>query len=602
MSDAVDLNVQPSETPTNGPLQPSRTASRPVTGQIWGGNRRVDVDPSQLEAGLGNGDIELEEVSYDPGSRGQHAYSQASRASFPRATTLHEPSLTDAASDRFKAQDSAVELPRIAGVPEDPPDTICNKAEIDKSAEARVGNQFDDRIATSEDLQDLREENPLPGLEGSQYWNKIRYEYFSVYRRLHTIVLAANLIAIFIRIFQTVRDPKSFTYGDAATAVAVNLFIATAVRHEHAINLFFRICCALPHWTPLSIRRHAAKVYSQGGVHSAGGISAFLWYILFCALLPAQWQSGARVGKAINILTGIMLLDLLVLLIMAMPYMRAKYHDVWEMSHRFGGWLAVLVVWAQISMLVREKAAVTARSTGYILLTLPAFWFLVGISLMLVYPWLRLRRRRITRTTLSSHAARIHFPEHNRRMSTCAGIRLSTTPLLENHGFATIPEPHRGKGYSVIVSNAGDWTKNLIQAKVAPEYLWTRGAPTLGVARVALLFKRCVFVATGSGIGPVLSFLQVHPEWECRVLWSARSPETTYGPQIIEAVLAADDKAVMIDTTKVQTRELHDLTFSLVRELNAEAVIVISNPKVTKKVVYQMEARKIPAYGAIFDS
>ncbi len=44
------------------------------------------------------------------------------------------------------------------------------------------------------------------------------------------------------------------------------------------------------------------------------------------------------------------------------------------------------------------------------------------------------------------------------------------------------------------------------------------------------------------------------------------------------------------------------LTYQLVLESNAEAVFIISNPKVTKKVVYGMETRGIPAYGAIFDS
>jgi hypothetical protein len=33
-----------------------------------------------------------------------------------------------------------------------------------------------------------------------------------------------------------------------------------------------------------------------------------------------------------------------------------------------------------------------------------------------------------------------------------------------------------------------------------------------------------------------------------------------------------------------------------------EAVVVISNQKVTKKVVYGLETRGVPAYGAIFDS
>jgi len=44
------------------------------------------------------------------------------------------------------------------------------------------------------------------------------------------------------------------------------------------------------------------------------------------------------------------------------------------------------------------------------------------------------------------------------------------------------------------------------------------------------------------------------------------------------------------------------LVYGLAKESNAEAVVIISNPSLTKKIVYGMESRGIPAYGAIWDS
>ena len=44
------------------------------------------------------------------------------------------------------------------------------------------------------------------------------------------------------------------------------------------------------------------------------------------------------------------------------------------------------------------------------------------------------------------------------------------------------------------------------------------------------------------------------------------------------------------------------LTWQLLMESQAEAVFVVSNPKVTKMVVYAMESRGVAAYGPIFDS
>jgi hypothetical protein len=44
------------------------------------------------------------------------------------------------------------------------------------------------------------------------------------------------------------------------------------------------------------------------------------------------------------------------------------------------------------------------------------------------------------------------------------------------------------------------------------------------------------------------------------------------------------------------------LTWKLYRQSGAEAVLVISNKRFTKQIVFDMERRGIPAYGAIFDS
>ena len=44
------------------------------------------------------------------------------------------------------------------------------------------------------------------------------------------------------------------------------------------------------------------------------------------------------------------------------------------------------------------------------------------------------------------------------------------------------------------------------------------------------------------------------------------------------------------------------LIFRLVKEFDAEAVVIISNQALTEKVVYGMVSRGIPAFGAIWDS
>ncbi len=44
------------------------------------------------------------------------------------------------------------------------------------------------------------------------------------------------------------------------------------------------------------------------------------------------------------------------------------------------------------------------------------------------------------------------------------------------------------------------------------------------------------------------------------------------------------------------------LAYAAYKKFDAEAVICISNQKLTKEVVFGLESRGIPAYGAIWDS
>jgi len=95
--------------------------------------------------------------------------------------------------------------------------------------------------------------------------------------------------------------------------------------------------------------------------------------------------------------------------------------------------------------------------------------------------------------------------------------------------ISQIPDHDENKkinGFSVVVSNAGDWTKRHIQNP--PKKLWIRGYPLHGLLYTSKLFKKIVLVATGSGIGPCLSLIYSN-QVNCRILWSTPNPETVFG-------------------------------------------------------------------------
>jgi hypothetical protein len=375
--------------------------------------------------------------------------------------------------------------------------------------------------------------------------------------------------------------------------------VAALMRQEHVVNTLFRMACLLPNQAPLSLRRRAAKVYSYGGLHSGCAVSAFLWYVFTVVLIFTRFHGSEVEFKILAVITVATLLVLVLIMFLSHPSIRRAKHDLWEASHRFGGWTAIILVWSQALILVVAQAHAAQLSISKVLVKTPIFWFLVIITACLIYPWLRLRRRKVQAEVLSSHAIRLYFEDGT--LPICVGYKLSRKPLIENHGFATISNTADEEiGYSIIVSNNGDFTKKMITRP--PTHIYTRGAPVTGVMRIATLFQRIVIVTTGSGIGPALSFMNVRPDWPMRVIWAARDPENTYGAEIINAVLRADRRAIIADTKKTGYPDMPALMYAAYESFGAEAVMVVSNPAVTAKVVFAMESRGLPAFGPIFDS
>lgn len=180
----------------------------------------------------------------------------------------------------------------------------------------------------------------------------------------------------------------------------------------------------------------------------------------------------------------------------------------------------------------------------------------------------------------------------------------------------------------MVISDAGDWTKNVIQhaqmrnsvhqiitksqrgstkelqreSSVQMRF-WVKSHPKAGVLSLSCLFPRVLIVTTGSGIGPSLSSLLDRPPSQfARLIWSTRSPLTTFGPRILSLVDKADSDALIIDTSEMGRPNLLEVAWKMMIEVRAEAVFVLSNEAVTKAVVGGLEKRGVRAFGPIWDS
>ncbi|GAP89338.1 putative amino acid adenylation domain-containing protein [Rosellinia necatrix] len=437
----------------------------------------------------------------------------------------------------------------------------------------------------------------LPSKNGFHGQRWLRHRFFSLYRRFFSFIFFGNLLA-FALVWWKSWGSGSLPLSQFPTAIAVNLLVAVAMRQDHVINFLFWLATRMPTSAPLAIRRQCARVFHIGGIHSGAAVSAVLWWLIFTIGATVNFARGNRdvhIDAGTIALSYLVLALLLAIVGMAHPDVRAKMHDQFEWTHRFAGWTATALVWAHL-VVGTNSLKPNTQSLADALARTPAVYLLALITLSIALPWLRLRRVTVRPEPLSKHAIRLHFDFE----TPIAGkaIRISDKPMREWHAFATIDKPGE-KGFSIVVSNAGDWTRKTIDGE--PQKLWTRGALASGVLTIAPLFKKVVLVATGSGIGPCLPVI-LEGRVPARILWSTPHPRETFGDEIIGNVMQADPKAIIWNTRTQGKPDLTALSYQMLKESGAEAVCIISNKKVTQQLVYRLEARGVPAFGAIFDS
>ncbi|XP_014556022.1 hypothetical protein COCVIDRAFT_27099 [Bipolaris victoriae FI3] len=445
---------------------------------------------------------------------------------------------------------------------------------------------------------DLAEKLPeaLPPKNSYHGLRWVRHRGLILYRRFLSVVILANIgVAVFLlhrRIGQN-RD----ILANLSLATAANLVVAVLMRSEPVVNLLFTVFCSVPTFFPLAIRRQCARIFHIGGIHSGCAMAAIMWHFIFTidgTVDLAQPAYMRRISVAPVVVSWLALLILLAIGSTSHPTFRAKYHNLWEMTHRFGGWTCLALLWTLTFLATKDLNPELPIATAY--LRSPGIWLLSVATAAIIFPWLHLRKVPVRSEVLSNHAIRLWFDYTTPVVGTA--VRLAERPLIDWHGFATITNPE-GNGFSLIVSRAGDFTGRTIER--APTHIYVRGIPTCGVLRIATLFKSVVLVATGSGIGPCLAVILAQ-KVPCRILWTAPNPEQTFGQKIVDSVKATDSQAVIWNTRTQGKPNMSLIAYQLWKESGAEAVCVISNKKFTTKIVYDMEARGIPAYGAIFDS
>jgi hypothetical protein len=198
----------------------------------------------------------------------------------------------------------------------------------------------------------------------------LRYSVLNAYRRIFTFVIVLNVLGVLLLLRgNRWRFDGNKSLNILATLSSSNLLLSILARQDYLINLLFRTAWLVPWSTPLWFRRCVAKVYCYGGIHSGAAVAGTVWWAVFTAVMSWTFTREAETLSTI-VVAWVLLLFLMIIVTLAYPALRAQYHNTFEMTHRFFGWLAVAIFWVQLLLLARHtsRQSTSQQSIGQILI------------------------------------------------------------------------------------------------------------------------------------------------------------------------------------------------------------------------------------------
>ncbi|XP_058103604.1 adenylate-forming reductase 03009-like [Magnolia sinica] len=370
---------------------------------------------------------------------------------------------------------------------------------------------------------------------------------FTVYKRLFLVCLTLNIVGLVLA------ATGHFPYARRKTALFSigNILALTLCRSEAFLRLVFWLAVkALGRsWVPLRLKTMTTSfLQCLGGIHSGCGVSSVAW-LIYALVLTLKYRENTS-DEILAVASAILSLLCLSSLVWFFIILTVSYDPI-SKSYDIRG-----------SRLIKEQE----------------FWFTSAITLIIILPWLTVRRVPVTITAPSGHASLIRF-----NGGIPAGIlgRISPSPLSEWHAFGIISDGK--KDHLMLAGAVGDFTKSLVADP--PKHLWVRSLHFAGLPYLVNMYQRVVLVATGSGICVFLSFL-LQPCAEIKEMVSGFPKE----------------KVIIHDTAVSGRPNVAEMSIDAAKRWRAEVVIVTSNPQGSRDVVNACKGAGIAAFGPIWDS
>ncbi|KAJ9443259.1 hypothetical protein DIPPA_13794 [Diplonema papillatum] len=409
------------------------------------------------------------------------------------------------------------------------------------------------------------------------YGNPIRGEdrwktnYFLL---MMSITLLLNGLAAALILSLSENNAKIFE--NSTTMALVNLFLLTLWRNE------FFLCGLFSVARMCKRERLHRLVHNYGGVHAAAGVSCLAWVVMSIVYGVVSDEITTTV-----LVLRIVIASLLLLVASAgSKKLRRKYHNQFEIVHRYTSWVLLAILAADIGVQIPEA------------LDTPVPYLWLATLLLILSSWVTTTKERCNIRLLSPSNERIlvvDMPDVKYRGAGLA-MKLSRNGI-EWHPFAVCPSFY-SSGSMCVIAAAGDWTKELIQECVdgkAHEYIYTRSMFP-GFMNSSNTFTNIACVATGAGIAPILATIYT-PGISVKLLWVTN---TKYDTSDITAFLDAQNTPHHIFNTAVCRPGVEDIMAQIPNEV--EAIFIVSNPEFTRDMKKHCNQRNIRCFGANWDS
>eukprot|EP01094_Clydonella_sp_ATCC50884_P028990 TRINITY_DN8902_c0_g1_i1.p1 TRINITY_DN8902_c0_g1~~TRINITY_DN8902_c0_g1_i1.p1 ORF type:complete len:499 (+),score=150.33 TRINITY_DN8902_c0_g1_i1:209-1705(+) len=377
----------------------------------------------------------------------------------------------------------------------------------------------------------------------------------------------------------------------------INLLVTVLVRNELVLLLLYTVLVPLGRCLPAKPKYYLYRyVNNIGGLHSGSAVAGIVWLSLY---VPVYAVEVPLEGAAVAALVSACLLWLLLacMVLSALPPLRERLHNVFELLHRFAGWSAVAM------LLVHVIVASPLTSLRSVVLT-PHFALSLCIAVSVFYVWFLVWR---CVPSVGMHHRYSTAMRITAGWPGCAGtaVRVSRN-FLEWHPFGVALVAHEEANHrmTIMVARAGDWTGKLISDSEGKEQappLYVRLITAPGFMWMVRGYDRVLLVATGSGLAPQLSVLQSEACPEMHVLWVAKRHREIW-PDALPVLESKAKTFKLYDTQESGRPDMARLIELHHERRNTQAVFVVSNKRATYNIMKELFYSGVPCFGAEFDS